>query len=74
MPASSRLPAADPEPNRSPAGEAIARDHLNVPTLQTRRADGLDFYGVAVWQVRAALEAAYQAGLVAGRRANQERT
>jgi hypothetical protein len=41
---------------------AIAREHLSIPTLETRRADSLDFYDVAVWQVEAALKAAFNAG------------
>lgn len=43
--------------------EGIAREKLGVSTLETRRSDALDFHDVAVWQLRAALEAAYQAGL-----------
>ena len=48
--------------------EDIAREHLKVPTLETRRSDSLDFHDLAVWELRAALEAAYQAGLVAAKR------
>ena len=41
----------------------ITRKHfINIETLETRRSDSLDFHDVAVWQVRAALEAAYRAG------------
>jgi hypothetical protein len=40
----------------------IAREHLHIPTLESRRADSLDFYNVAVWQVEAALKAAFDAG------------
>jgi len=40
----------------------IAREHLHIPTLATRRADILDFHDVAVWQVEAALKAAFDAG------------
>ncbi len=48
---------------------AIAREHLSIPTLETRRADSLDFYNVAVWQVEAALKAAFDAGAQSGRAA-----
>jgi hypothetical protein len=41
---------------------AIAREHLLVPTLKTRRNDSLDFHDVAVWQLKLALEAAFNAG------------
>ena len=44
---------------------AIAREHLSFDTLQTRRSDSLDFREVAVWCVKAALEAAYKAGFEA---------
>lgn len=40
----------------------IARKHLGVRTLETRKADGLDFHDCAVWNLKAALEAAYAAG------------
>ena len=40
----------------------IAKKHLNVTTLETRRADRLDFHDVAVWNIKAALQEAYAAG------------
>lgn len=42
----------------------IASEHLGIPTLETRRSDSLDFHNVAVWSVKEALRAAYQAGVV----------
>lgn len=42
--------------------ERIAKDYLNIDTLETRRSDGLDFHDVAVWSVKSALLAAYMAG------------
>jgi uncharacterized protein len=42
--------------------EDIAKQHLGLSTLETRRSDSLDFHDLAVWQLRAALEAAYRAG------------
>ncbi|MBX3218949.1 MAG: hypothetical protein KF795_00440 [Labilithrix sp.] len=53
--------------------EDIARKKLGVSTLETRRSDSLDFHDVAVWQLRAALEAAYQAGLAAATAASAPR-
>ncbi len=41
---------------------AIAREHFDVETLETRNSDSLDFHDVAVWSMRAALEAAFEAG------------
>ncbi len=41
----------------------IARHHLDIPTLETRKGDSLDFHTVTVMGVRDALKAAYQAGL-----------
>lgn len=40
----------------------IAQQHLNIETLVTRKSDSLDFHDVAVWSVKDALEAAYEAG------------
>ncbi len=42
--------------------EQIAARHLDIETLATRRSDSLDFHEVAVWEVKRALEAAYEAG------------
>lgn len=47
---------------RAAALEKIARQHLHVETLETRSSDRLDFYDCAVWNIKAALEAAYLAG------------
>ena len=41
---------------------SIAREHLQIPTLESRRSDHLDFHDVAVWQIEAALKAAFDAG------------
>src|SRR4051812_33683217 len=40
----------------------IARKHLGIQTLATRKSDSLDFYNVAVWSVADALKAAFDAG------------
>jgi hypothetical protein len=48
---------------------AIAKEHLRLETLETRRSDSLDFHEHAVWCIRAALEAAFLAGC-AHKRAN----
>lgn len=42
--------------------EDIANRHLLVETLETRNNDSQDFYEVAVWCVKAALEEAFEAG------------
>ncbi len=44
----------------------IAREHLGIETLETRRSDRLDFREVAVWCVKDALLAAYHAGVKSG--------
>ena len=46
--------------------ERIARETLNVATLETRGRDQLDFHDISVWQIRQALEQAYEAGRAAG--------
>ena len=40
----------------------IAKRELGCDTLETRRSDSLDFSDQAVWCLKAALEAAYEAG------------
>ena len=46
----------------------IAQSKLGIETLETRKSDGLDFYDVAVWCLRDALEAAFNAGVEQGRK------
>ncbi len=40
----------------------IAKKHLNIVTLEAQKSDSLDFHDVSVWGIKAALDAAYQAG------------
>lgn len=47
--------------------EEIATRVLGVETLETRNSDGLDFYEMAVWQIKEALEEAYRRGSDNGR-------
>ena len=54
--------------------EQIAQQHLFINTLQTRSSDSLDFHDVSVWGIKAALEAAYEAGLNAAHQAAQSKT
>lgn len=42
--------------------ETIARNYLHIETLEGRHSDELDFYDLAVWNIKSALEAAYIAG------------
>lgn len=44
----------------------IAREVLDLETLDERRMDDLDFHELSVWQIRQALEQAYEAGRAAG--------
>ena len=46
--------------------ERIAREVLNVPTLEVRGRDALDFHELSVSSIHRALELAYDAGCVAG--------
>ena len=50
----------------------IANKYLYIETLETQYCDRLDFHDLAVWQIKEALEAAYQAGLAAGQKAAQK--
>ncbi len=40
----------------------IAQRILGIDTLETRKRDSLDFHDVAVWSIKEALEAAFEAG------------
>jgi hypothetical protein len=51
----------DPEPVVAEAVRVVATKFFRFP-LETRGSDSLDFHDVAVWQLRDALTAAYQAG------------
>lgn len=47
---------------RDAALKLIARRHLALETLESLQSDSLDFKEQSVWAIRAALEAAYEAG------------
>lgn len=59
-----------PEPGSAPQDvvDGIAREHLLIGSLERRGRDAHDFHEVAVWNVQAALEAAYRAGFEAARK------
>ncbi|WP_457650865.1 DUF6900 domain-containing protein [Profundibacter sp.] len=46
---------------------SIAKKHLFIETIETRNSDSQDFHKVSVWGIKAALEAAYAAGLAAAK-------
>lgn len=48
--------------NREQLFERIAKDTLHIDTLKVRNSDDKDFHDVAVWEIKAALQAAYDAG------------
>ena len=52
----------------------IAKRHLSLETLETRRMDDLDFHDLAVWSVKAALEAAYAAGAASASKPGRKAT
>lgn len=41
----------------------IAKEHLSIDTLDSRKSDRLDFHDLAVWSIEQALDAAFRAGL-----------
>ena len=47
--------------------DRIAKTEFRIETLETRNSDRLDFYSLAVWSLRAALQSAYAEGLKDGR-------
>jgi hypothetical protein len=50
--------------------ERIARDELDLETLETRKWDSHDFKEHAVWSIRQALLDAYAAGVEAGKKSH----
>ena len=52
---------------RAEAVAGIAKEILGLETLDTRNSDSLDFSEQAVWTLKAALEAAYTAGLASAK-------
>lgn len=40
----------------------IAKEQMQIETLEIRKHDALDFHTVAVWEAKSALQAAYDAG------------
>ena len=53
--------------DRAESVAGIAREILGLETLDTRNSDSLDFSEQAVWTLKAALEAAYAAGLASAK-------
>ena len=50
----------------------IAERHFGIKTLETRKSDRLDFYDVAVWNVKDALEEAFAAGQLAATKQHEK--
>jgi hypothetical protein len=57
-----RRKTTDPAAQRDALIFEIAQRHLFLETLETRNRDRLDFHDTAVWAIRSALVAAYEAG------------
>jgi PIN domain nuclease of toxin-antitoxin system len=45
----------------------IAKNVLDIETLETRKSDSLDFHDVAVWELKKALRMAYLEGILEGK-------
>ncbi len=45
----------------------IAKEILNLETLEIRNMDSLDFHDLSVWEIREVIEAAYNAGKAAAK-------
>ena len=54
-----------------PTLDHIAQTILGLETLDTRNSDRLDFHDLAVWNIKAALQAAFEAGRQAGKKPRQ---
>lgn len=57
-----RMTAAAAARHQAEVVEKIGRDVMGLETLEQRKSDSLDFHDMAVWTMKAALEAAYAAG------------
>ena len=57
-----RRTPANPTADRDALLMEIAERHFFIEMLETRNSDQLDFHDVAVWAIRSALEAAFEAG------------
>ena len=54
-----------------PTLDHIAQTILGLETLDTRNSDRLDFHDLAVWNIKAALQAAFEAGQEASKKPRQ---
>jgi len=54
-----------------PTLDHIAQTILGLETLDTRNSDRLDFHDLAVWNINAALQAAFEAGQQASNKPRQ---
>ena len=61
------MKCAASNPSSRASIERIAREILGLETLETRNWDSLDFHDHAVWSIKEALEAAYDAGAKAAK-------
>ena len=51
--------------------QTIAKNTLQLETLETRNSDSLDFHDMSVWEIHEALKQAYEAGLAQGRKTSK---
>jgi len=51
--------------------ERIAREELEIKTLESRHSDAEDFHTLAVWEITTIMERAYQAGSEAASQARR---
>jgi hypothetical protein len=59
-------------PTMSRTLEQIAREELEITTLESRNNDEEDFHTLAVWEIETILERAYQAGFQAASAARKK--
>lgn len=52
--------------------EQIAREELEITTLQSRNNNEEDFHTLAVWEIETVMERAYQAGFEAASHARKK--
>ncbi len=60
-----------PRETMDQAIERIAREELEITTLESRHNDQEDFHTLAVWEIETVMERAYQAGFDAASQARK---
>lgn len=67
------MPKTQPTKHALKTADRIAREVLDLETLETRKMDSLDFHDMAVWSIKQALLDAYAAGFKTGKNSRAQK-